>query len=147
MADTLSKEERSKRMALIHSKDTRIEVRVRKYLFSKGYRYRINDKRYPGHPDIVLPKYKTIIFIHGCFWHSHPNCNIAHIPKSNRDFWVKKLNKNIENDNKHVAMLEADGWQVITLWECEINNEFDSTMEMLTDVLNSTINEQGEWQC
>lgn len=135
MADTLTKEERSKRMSLIRSKNTTIEVKVRRYLFAKGYRFRINDKRYPGHPDIVLPKYKTIVFIHGCFWHSHPNCKVAHIPKSNSDFWIEKFKRNIDNDEKKKAILESQGWRVITLWECEINGNFENTMLALLEVL------------
>ena len=131
MADTLSPEDRSKRMSLIRSKNTKIEVKVRKYLFSQGYRYRINDKRYAGHPDIVLPKYKTIIFIHGCFWHNHPDCKIAHIPKSNTSFWVEKITRNVANDKKHKDALESEGWKVITLWECEIDKDFDGTMARL----------------
>lgn len=129
MADTLTQEQRSKRMSLIRSKNTTIEIKVRKYLFSKGFRFRINDKRYAGHPDIVMPKYHTIIFIHGCFWHGHPNCKIAHIPKSNPEFWKTKLDRNMENDKKHKEVLEKQGWHVITLWECELTKDFDHTME------------------
>ena len=137
MADTLSPEDRSIRMSLIRSKNTKIEVKVRKYLFAQGYRFRINDKRYAGHPDIVLPKYKTIVFIHGCFWHNHPNCKIAHIPKSNTNFWVEKINRNVANDKKHVDALEAEGWKVITLWECEIDRDFDNTMLRLIREIQS----------
>ena len=135
MADTLSKEERSKRMSLIRSKNTAIEIKVRKYLFSKGFRFRVNDKRYEGHPDVVLPKYKTIIFIHGCFWHGHANCKISHIPKSNSEFWSAKLKRNIDNDVKHKTNLEAQGWRVITLWECELSKDFDNTMSQLIAIL------------
>lgn len=135
MADTLTKEQRSKRMSLIRSKDTAIEIMVRKYLFSKGFRFRVNDKRYEGHPDIVLPKYKTIIFIHGCFWHGHQNCKIAHIPKSNSEFWITKLERNIKNDDKHKKILESQGWQVLTLWECELTHDFENTMHTVLDVL------------
>ena len=137
MADTLSPEDRSIRMSLIRSKNTKIEVKVRKYLFAQGYRFRINDKRYAGHPDIVLPKYKTIVFIHGCLWHYHPNCKIAHIPKSNTNFWVEKINRNVANDKKHVDALEAEGWKVITLWECEIDRDFDNTMLRLIREIQS----------
>ena len=138
MADTLSPEDRSKLMSSIHSKNTKIEVKVRKYLFSQGFRYRINDKRYAGRPDIVLPKYKTIIFIHGCFWHNHQDCKIAHIPKSNTSYWVPKITRNTENDKKHKDALEANGWKVITLWECEINKDFDNTMARLISELQQT---------
>ena len=138
MVDTLSPEDRSKRMSLIRSKNTKIEVKVRKFLFSQGYRYRINDKRYPGHPDIVLPKHKTIVFIHGCFWHSHPDCKIAHIPKSNTAFWMEKITRNVANDKKHKETLESEGWRVITLWECEIEKDFDNTMIKLISELQSS---------
>ena len=137
MADTLTVEQRSERMSKIRSKNTKIEVRVRKHLFSLGYRYRINDKRYSGKPDIVLPKYKTIIFIHGCFWHHHTPCKIGHIPKSKPDFWKEKFQRNIENDKKHENILKEQGWKVITLWECEITSRFKETMERVIAELNN----------
>ena len=128
MTDSLSPEKRSWNMSKIHGADTSIEIKVRKYLFSKGFRFRKNDKRFAGKPDIVLPKYKTIIFIHGCFWHRHPNCKDATTPKTRTDFWQAKFNKNIENDEKNVKKLTDDGWKVIILWECEINKDFDNLM-------------------
>ena len=117
MADRLTPEKRSWNMSHIRGKDTAIEVRVRKYLFGLGYRYRKNDKRLPGKPDIVLPKYRTVIFIHGCFWHRHSDCKGATTPKTRTDFWTEKFSRNVENDRKHKEQLEADGWKVITLWE------------------------------
>lgn len=123
-------------MSRIKGKDTGIEVAVRKRLFSLGYRYRKNDKRLPGKPDIVFPKYKTVVFIHGCFWHMHPNCKIARIPKSNTDFWINKLKHNVENDNKHKKQLEEQGWKVVTLWECEIENNLEVATEKIILVLN-----------
>ena len=99
-------------MGRIHGKDTSIEVKVRKYLFSKGFRFRKNDCRYPGTPDVVLPKYRTIIFIHSCFWHRNPGCKGATTPKTNTEFWVSKFNKNVENDKKNKALLNAEGWHV-----------------------------------
>jgi DNA mismatch endonuclease (patch repair protein) len=128
MADRLTPEKRSWNMSHIRGKDTAIEVRVRKYLFGLGYRYRKNDKRLPGKPDIVLPKYRTVIFIHGCFWHRHSDCKDATTPKTRTDFWTEKFSRNVENDRKHKEQLEADGWKVITLWECEINKKFEETM-------------------
>ena len=122
-------------MSRIKGKDTGIEVAVRKRLFSYGYRYRKNDKRLPGKPDIVFPKYKTVVFIHGCFWHMHSNCKIARIPKSNTDFWITKLNHNVEKDQKNKQQLERMGWKVITIWECEIENNLDSVTQMIVSEL------------
>ena len=137
MSDKLSKEHRSWNMSRIKGKDTEIEVAVRKRLFSLGYRYRKNDKRLPGKPDIVFPKFKTVVFIHGCFWHMHANCKMATIPKSNTDFWVAKLTHNVENDIKHKQQLEKMGWKVIVVWECEIENNLDRVIQQIIDGLNS----------
>jgi DNA mismatch endonuclease (patch repair protein) len=137
MADHLTPEKRSWNMAQIKGKDTTVEVIVRKYLFSNGYRFRKTDKRYPGKPDIVLPKYKTVIFIHGCFWHRHPGCKRATTPKSNVEYWNSKFHKNVENDTKHKEELETMGWKVIVLWECEIQKHFEETMEKLLHSLES----------
>lgn len=93
---------------------------MRKYLFSKGFRYRKNDKRLPGTPDIVLPKYKTVIFVNGCFWHGHKNCRYFVVPKTNTEFWLNKINTNIERDKRKIAELEKLGWKAITVWECEL---------------------------
>lgn len=110
-------------MSKIRGKETNPEIQVRKFLFSKGFRYRINDKRYPGKPDIVLPKYRTAIFVHGCFWHGHENCKAAALPKTNRPFWGSKIRHNIERDQKNTELLEKDGWKVIVIWGCEIKNK------------------------
>lgn len=135
MADTLSKEKRSWNMSKIRGKDTGIEVKVRKYLFSKGFRFRKNVATLPGKPDVVLPKYKTVIFIHGCYWHRHPGCKYAYTPKSNVEFWQKKFAVNVANDEKDRRQLEEDGWTVITLWECDITRRFDTTMARLAQQL------------
>lgn len=110
-------------MSKIKGKDTKPEILVRKYLFSKGFRYRVNDKRYPGHPDIVLPKYKTVIFINGCFWHVHEGCKHFVWPESNELFWKKKLLSNVERDRKNYDKLTALGWKVIIVWECELHKD------------------------
>ena len=128
MADRLSKERRSWNMSRIRGKDTAIEVRVRKYLFAKGFRYRKNVTELPGKPDIVLSKYRTVIFIHGCYWHRHPGCKNCTTPGTNRDFWLKKFDANVRNDQKHEKQLKDAGWRVITLWECEIEDHFEDTM-------------------
>ncbi len=133
MSDTISPEHRSWNMSQIKSKDTKIEVMVRKYLFSRGFRFRKNDKRYPGKPDIVLPKYRTVIFVHGCFRHQHEGCPKARIPKSNVEYWEKKFKRNKENDLKHVKELEESGWHVITIWECELKDDFERRMEKAAD--------------
>ena len=118
-------------MSRIKGKDTSIEVKVRKYLFSKGFRFRKNDPRLPGKPDVVLPKYRTVVFIHGCFWHRHLGCKDATTPKTRTEFWNAKFERNIENDRVYRCQLEAAGWKVITLWECEINERFDDTVNQL----------------
>ena len=123
MVDKVSKETRSYIMSRIRSKDTKPEVLVRSYLFSKGLRFRKNDKRYPGTPDIVLPKYKTVIFVNGCFWHLHEGCKYARIPKSNIEFWKKKLYGNKKRDKHNQKALEEMGWKVITVWECELKKD------------------------
>ena len=128
MVDRLTKEKRSWNMGQIHGKDTGIEKTVRSYLFSKGFRFRKNDKRYPGHPDIVLSRYHTVIFVNGCFWHRHKGCKLATTPKTNVEFWQNKFAKNVENDRLHKQQLEKMGWQVITIWECEIKEQFEATM-------------------
>lgn len=137
MADSLTKEKRSWNMSRIRGKDTKIEVMVRKYLFSKGFRYRKNVAILPGKPDIVLPKYKTAIFVHGCYWHRHPGCKYAYTPKTNVEFWEKKFSENVANDEKNCLKLEASGWTVITLWECDIKRSFESTMDKLLDQLHN----------
>lgn len=131
MPDKNTKKQRSENMRKIKSKDTSIEVKVRKYLYHHGFRYRKNVKELPGTPDIVLDKYKVVIFVNGCFFHHHNNCKLAYIPKSNTDFWIKKFNRNIENDIKHINQLEQMDYKVITVWECEIKDCFEYRMEEL----------------
>ena len=137
MADRITAEQRSWNMSRIKGKDTKIEVLVRQYLFAHGFRFRKNDKRYPGKPDIVLPKYKTVIFVHGCFWHRHRNCKLATTPKTRTEFWMEKFEKNVRNDELHEAQLREMGWNVITLWECELEKEFEETMENVVEQLHS----------
>ncbi|KAF5030289.1 Very short patch repair protein [anaerobic digester metagenome] len=123
MADIHSKETRSYNMSRIRNKDTKPETMVRKYLFSKGLRFRKNDKRYPGHPDILLPKYKAAVFINGCLWHCHEGCPDFVLPKSNQDYWVPKLEKNRRRDEENYAALREDGWNVFIVWECELKKD------------------------
>ena len=121
--DVHSKEIRSYNMSKVKSKDTKPEEIVRKFLFSQGFRYRKNEKKLPGTPDIVLPKYKTAIFVNGCFWHVHENCSSFSWPTSNAEFWKVKLIANKERDIKNMDLLEALGWNVIVVWQCEIKKK------------------------
>ena len=113
-------ERRHYNMTRIHGKDTKPEILVRKYLFNRGLRFRKNDKRLPGHPDIVFPKYKTVVFINGCFWHGHEGCKYFVMPKSNVEFWQKKIRTNIERDAAITSKLLGLGWTVRVVWECEL---------------------------
>ncbi len=131
MSDVFSKDKRSEIMSKIKSKDTKVEIAVRSYLFKQGFRFRKNDKRYPGKPDVVLPKYKTAILINGCFWHGHGNCKYYKPPKSNIDYWRRKIQKNRERDIVNRKKLEALGFKVIVLWECQVKDNFEKTMENL----------------
>lgn len=119
MADNHSKEIRSMNMSHIRSKNTKPEEMVRKYLFAKGFRYRKNVKKLPGSPDIVLPKYKTVIFVNGCFWHKH-DCPRFVWPSSNQEYWIPKIQTNVDRDIRNYAMLRDNGWHVILVWECEL---------------------------
>lgn len=123
MADVHSPKVRSYNMSQIRGKDTKPEELVRKYLFSQGFRYRKNDSRLPGKPDIVLPKYRTVIFINGCFWHKHEGCRFFVWPKNNADFWRKKILSNVERDQRNYAELQQLGWNIIVVWECELKKE------------------------
>ena len=118
--DKISLEQRSYNMSLIHGKDTKPEILVRKYLFGRGLRFRKNDKRLPGHPDIVFPKYKTVVFVHGCFWHGHESCKYFVMPKSNVEFWENKIHTNIERDAAISEKLTELGWTVLVVWECDL---------------------------
>lgn len=136
MADRITKEQRSKNMSHIKSKDTSIELKVRKYLYHHGLRYKKNDKTLPGTPDIVIPKYRTAIFVNGCFWHHHYNCRLSTLPKTRQEYWLKKINRNVNNDLKHYKELEQLDYRVIIVWECEIKDCFDYRMrELVNEIL------------
>lgn len=130
MTDNHTKEQRSYNMSRIRSKNSKPEVIVCKFLFSKGFRYRKNVKKLPGCPDIVLKKYKTVIFVNGCFWHKH-DCPQFVWPKSNRDFWITKINRNAERDVNNYNQLISKGWKVIIIWECELKSVRDDRLEKL----------------
>ena len=121
--DVHSRETRSYNMSQIRSKNTKPEEIVRKYLFSFGLRYKKNDKRLPGHPDIVLPKHKTVVFVNGCFWHVHEGCKYFKWPESKMDFWKNKLTENKRRDVVKIQALKELGWKVIIVWECELNRD------------------------
>lgn len=136
MADKHSKEVRSYNMSRIRSKDTKPEEMVRKYLFAQGFRYRKNDVRLPGKPDIVLPKYKTVIFVNGCFWHKHENCKYFVWPKNNATFWKNKIQNNVRRDSYNCQLLEQEGWSVLNIWECELKKQvFSETMSRVVQQL------------
>ena len=135
--DNLTKEQRHIRMAAIRSKNTKPEIWVRKFLFSRGFRYRLNHPRLPGHPDIVLRKYRTVIFVNGCFWHGHENCKYFRLPQTNIDFWQKKIERNKERDAKERKALSAMGWHCITIWECQLKTKIRMhTLESQAYTLN-----------
>lgn len=133
MADVHSKEVRSYNMSRIKGKNTKPEMLVRQFLHANGFRYRLHVKDLPGKPDIVLPKYKAVIFVHGCFWHGHAHCKYYVIPKTRTEWWLNKLNKNIENDKKANDTLGQAGWKVHTIWECDLKS--DRNMFILENLL------------
>lgn len=122
-------------MSRIRSKDTKPEMLVRRFLHKNGFRYRLHVKTLPGKPDIVLPKYKTVIFIHGCFWHGHEGCKYYVVPKTRTEWWLNKIDGNIANDNNAKAVLQDAGWNIITIWECELKKS--SLEETLKNLLES----------
>lgn len=138
--DIVSPEKRSRMMAGIRGKNTGPEMIVRKELFRRGFRYRLHAKQLPGKPDLVFPKYRTVIQVNGCFWHGH-DCSLFKWPKSNREFWKKKIGSNIERDRRNLGNLEKEGWRVITVWECALKNknndetgkEIDRIVEILVN--------------
>ena len=121
--DIFDRQKRSEIMALVHSKNTKPEKKVRSILHRLGYRYRLHRADLPGKPDIVLPKYRTVVFVHGCFWHQHPGCRKARLPKQNYEFWSEKLSKNAARDLETIRLLEGRGWRVVVVWECEIKSD------------------------
>ena len=138
MTDVHNKEIRSYNMSQIRGKNTKPELIVRKYLFSNGFRYRLNVKNLPGKPDLVLPKYKTVIFINGCFWHGHQGCRYFVIPRTRTDWWLEKINRTKYRDQENILHLKALGWNVITIWECQLKK--DSREITLLQTKKSLIN-------
>jgi DNA mismatch endonuclease (patch repair protein) len=132
--DSLTPERRSWNMSRIRGKDTRPEIVVRSLLHSLGYRFRLNRKDIPGKPDIVLPKYQTAIYVHGCYWHRHQGCHLAYTPKSNLDFWGKKFARNMERDLEVRESLTHTGWKQLVIWECETRNEIELTARLMREL-------------
>ncbi|MBI3145218.1 MAG: DNA mismatch endonuclease Vsr [Pseudogulbenkiania sp.] len=123
--DKISSEQRSRLMSKIRGKNTSPELKIRKMLHTAGYRFRLHRKDLPGRPDIVLPKHKLCIFVHGCFWHSHPGCKRSTIPQTNREFWEQKLASNRARDIANISALQQAGWRVCVIWECEVRANID----------------------
>ena len=140
MPDILTPAQRHRCMSHIRSKATKPEILVRKWLWAHGYRYRLNVKSVPGKPDIVMWRYRTAIFVNGCFWHGHEGCRQFVLPKTNMAFWQAKIDRNRERDQQNVALLRSNGWQVITLWACSLGrNEMENTMQQVAVALNHNL--------
>jgi len=146
MTDIYSKKKRSEIMSKISGKETKPEIIIRKYLFAQRFRYRKNDKRFPGKPDVVLPKYKTAIFVHGCFWHGHKNCKYSNLPVTNTVFWKNKISENIKRDKENIKKLKNIGWQVIVLWQCKLRNRKsrEQALNNLTIKLNKLLDNKSK---
>jgi len=135
MADSLTSERRSWNMSRIRGRNTGPELRLRSLLHRAGFRFRLHANQLPGSPDIVLPKYRTVIFVHGCFWHRHPGCRNATMPSTRREFWREKFDGNVGRDLRNQAALEAAGWTVLTIWECELKADAEGIVRRLVDEL------------
>ena len=132
MADVHNKKTRSYNMSMIRNKDTKPEIIVRKFLFGNGFRYKLHDKMLPGKPDLVFPKYKTIIFIHGCFWHGHDGCKYFVVPKTRKKWWLEKINRNKQLDTENSRKLIKLGWKILTVFECKLRpRNVDRTLNQL----------------
>lgn len=137
--DTVDEATRSMIMSRVGQRDTGPEMKLRRALHALGFRYRVNVKKLPGSPDLVFPKYKAVIFVHGCFWHRHEGCKYATTPKTRVEFWKTKFNANVERDRKNIEKLEKLGWRTMVVWECELKKKKDS------DALEKTISSVKEW--
>jgi len=138
LVDSLTPEQRSAQMSRIRGSNTKLEVLVRKGLHARGLRYRLGGAELPGRPDIVLPKYRTVVFVHGCFWHGH-DCPLYRLPKTRPEFWADKIGKNRVRDLRVTAELEALGWRVLTVWECSLRGKAASEQVSLLDRLAETL--------
>lgn len=141
MTDTLTREQRSWNMSRIKGTDTGPEILLRSLLHKEGFRFRIHDKRLPGRPDVVLPRYRTVIFINGCFWHRHAGCKYAYTPKSRQDFWLRKFQKTVQCDRKNDRLIRKLGWKVTRVWECKLGKDPVQVIQKITLNLRNAINE------
>lgn len=142
MPDVLTPAQRHRNMAAIHSDSTKPEIKLRLALWHRGFRYRKNDRHLPGSPDVVLPKYRTVIFVHGCFWHAHEGCNTFRLPRTNKDYWERKITRNQARDQEVWRQLEALGWAVIIVWECQLKK---SKLQEIIDQVEAEIRRNGEF--
>lgn len=141
--DVLTAEQRHRNMSAIRSRNTKPEILVRRYLWDRGFRYRLNSAKLPGHPDIVLRKYRTCIFINGCFWHGHENCRLFRLPLTNREFWQEKITRNRERDKDVLHRLAETGWHCIVVWECELRRDRrEKTLESLVLALRHSYEQE-----
>ena len=136
MTDIVDRQTRSRMMSGIKGSNTKPELLIRKALHKRGFRYRLHSKNLAGKPDIVLPKYKAVIFVNGCFWHKH-DCHLFRWPKSRTEFWKKKITGNVKRDNRNARQLEEQGWRILTVWECSIKGKYRSPFELLIDSIES----------
>lgn len=139
MADRLTPEHRSWNMSRIKSKNTKPEIVLRSLLHRSGFRFRLHDKKLPGRPDIVLPKYQSVIFVNGCFWHRHEHCKLSYTPKSRQNFWDKKFSDTVNRDQKKIKLLKESGWNVITVWECELNSNPESILKRTISTIKKAV--------
>ena len=145
MTDVHNKATRRYNMSQIKGKNTKPEMLVRKYIFSNGFRYKLHDKKLPGKPDIVFPKIRTVIFVHGCFWHGHENCKYFVVPKTNTEWWLSKINRNKQNDVENISKLKNEGWDIFTIFECELKNEkLNKTLNNILVQLNNKLSENKD---
>ena len=146
MVDIVSPEKRSHMMSSIRGKNTKPELLIRRALHARGFRYRIHDKNLPGKPDLCFPKYKAVVFVHGCFWHSH-DCSLFKWPKSNAAFWRDKITANAKRDQKHCQALSNRGWRVLTVWECAVKGQKDQNISMVIDSISHWLRYlDGNWE-
>ncbi len=131
--DTFSKEERSQIMRAVKSKGTKPEMKVRRAIHAAGFRYRLHSRKLPGSPDLVFPRYRVAVFVHGCFWHWH-GCKRSRMPSANQEYWRRKISRNIERDRRVQTLLRETGWQVVTIWECSLSEGIANLLELLREL-------------